>query len=231
MTRCEGEVWERGRGRGATGFRGATGRPQVVSALLQPHLLLIHAVPSLPTPPPHLQVTNGKPHPDVFLAAAAGLGVPAAQCLVLEDAPSGAAGATSAGMRVVVVPSLVGVGAEFGPADPAAASGLLQLLPSLLAFCPESYGLPRFHDTLPPAGHPGGGVIPMDRVVRLRGEVVKGFGRGSKVGGCVCMGVSSGHVRRHDGATHAPRRQGVQCQVHQWGVPYARDPVPPLTYS
>ncbi|KAG2426248.1 hypothetical protein HXX76_013006 [Chlamydomonas incerta] len=166
------------------------------------------------------EVTNGKPHPDVFLAAAAGLGVPAAECLVLEDAPSGAAGAASAGMRVVVVPSLVGVGAEFGPADPSAAAGLLQLLPSLLAFRPESYGLPRFSDTLPAGGHPGGGVIPMDRLVRLRGEVVKGFGRGSKELGIPTANVCPSAVAKHlaeavTGIYAGWARVGQRPEVHK----------------
>jgi HAD superfamily hydrolase (TIGR01509 family) len=38
-----------------------------------------------------LQVTNGKPAPDVFVAAAQQIGVPPAQCLCFEDAPSGVA--------------------------------------------------------------------------------------------------------------------------------------------
>lgn len=36
-----------------------------------------------------MQVANGKPAPDVFLAAAQQLGVPASSCLCFEDAPSG----------------------------------------------------------------------------------------------------------------------------------------------
>ena len=37
------------------------------------------------------QVENGKPAPDLFLAAAAALGLPPADCLAIEDAPAGVA--------------------------------------------------------------------------------------------------------------------------------------------
>lgn len=49
------------------------------------------------------EVAAGKPAPDVFLEAAAGLGVEPERCLAVEDARNGAASAMAAGMRVVVV--------------------------------------------------------------------------------------------------------------------------------
>ena len=42
---------------------------------------------------------RGKPYPDLFLQAAAGLAVPPARCLVIEDAPNGVEAARRAGMR------------------------------------------------------------------------------------------------------------------------------------
>jgi hypothetical protein len=55
----------------------------------------------------HTQVVNGKPAPDVFLAAAQQLGEEPSACVCFEDAPSGVEGAVAAGMKVVMVPSLV----------------------------------------------------------------------------------------------------------------------------
>ena len=51
------------------------------------------------------EVERGKPEPDIFLLAAARLGLPAAACVVLEDAPAGIAAAAAAGMRRLWVPN------------------------------------------------------------------------------------------------------------------------------
>lgn len=51
------------------------------------------------------EVEHGKPAPDIFLRAAARLGVAPAACLALEDSAAGCAAAAAAGMRVVVVPT------------------------------------------------------------------------------------------------------------------------------
>jgi HAD superfamily hydrolase (TIGR01509 family) len=44
---------------------------------------------------------RGKPHPDIYLAAARGLGVEPTQCLVIEDSPAGVQSAVAAGMQVI----------------------------------------------------------------------------------------------------------------------------------
>jgi beta-phosphoglucomutase-like phosphatase (HAD superfamily) len=46
-------------------------------------------------------VARGKPHPDLFLHAAASMEVDPSRCVVVEDSPSGVKGAVSAGMRVL----------------------------------------------------------------------------------------------------------------------------------
>jgi beta-phosphoglucomutase family hydrolase len=45
----------------------------------------------------------GKPNPDVFLEAARQIGVPPADCVVVEDAIAGVQGAVNAGMRCIAV--------------------------------------------------------------------------------------------------------------------------------
>lgn len=50
-------------------------------------------------------VVRGKPAPDLFLRAAAVLGVPIGRCLVLEDSPAGIEAAIRAGAIPVMVPS------------------------------------------------------------------------------------------------------------------------------
>ncbi|MDG2307990.1 MAG: HAD-IA family hydrolase [Candidatus Binatia bacterium] len=50
------------------------------------------------------RIQRGKPAPDIFLLAAAGLGADPTTCLVFEDAPAGVEAALAAGMMVVGVP-------------------------------------------------------------------------------------------------------------------------------
>ena len=52
-------------------------------------------------------VARGKPHPDVFLRAAALLGVPPGECLAVEDSLHGIRAAHAAGMMPVMVPDLL----------------------------------------------------------------------------------------------------------------------------
>jgi HAD superfamily hydrolase (TIGR01509 family) len=44
---------------------------------------------------------RGKPHPDLFLHAAAAMGAAPAACVVVEDTPSGVTAAVAAGMRAI----------------------------------------------------------------------------------------------------------------------------------
>ncbi|WP_017573159.1 HAD-IA family hydrolase [Nocardiopsis halotolerans] len=48
-------------------------------------------------------VVRGKPDPEGYLSAAKALGTPAEECVVIEDAPSGARAGLAAGMRVIGV--------------------------------------------------------------------------------------------------------------------------------
>lgn len=49
-------------------------------------------------------ITRGKPSPDIFLAVAAGMGASPAQCIVLEDTPTGVRAALAAGMDAIAIP-------------------------------------------------------------------------------------------------------------------------------
>lgn len=51
---------------------------------------------------------RGKPHPDMFLAAAERMGVEPAECVVFEDAPLGVEAARRAGMRAVAMLTMLG---------------------------------------------------------------------------------------------------------------------------
>ncbi len=48
-------------------------------------------------------IVNGKPHPEPYLKAAATLGFPAAECIVVEDVPAGIRAGKAAGARVIAL--------------------------------------------------------------------------------------------------------------------------------
>jgi HAD superfamily hydrolase (TIGR01509 family) len=50
------------------------------------------------------EVEHGKPAPDIYICAAQHLGIPADECLVVEDALPGVAAAKAAKMRVAAIP-------------------------------------------------------------------------------------------------------------------------------
>ncbi|HUP99509.1 MAG TPA: HAD family phosphatase [Aeromicrobium sp.] len=54
-------------------------------------------------------VVMGKPDPEAYLTAASLLGCEPADCLAIEDSPTGAASASAAGCEVLVIPHLVDV--------------------------------------------------------------------------------------------------------------------------
>ncbi len=62
-------------------------------------------------------VAATKPAPDIFLTAAARLGLPPAACLVLEDSPNGIRAARAAGCPVVAVPGAISGQVPLPPAD------------------------------------------------------------------------------------------------------------------
>lgn len=76
-------------------------------------------------------VARGKPHPDLFLHAAASMGAEPWECVVIEDAPSGIAAAMAAGMRAIgYAPG--GGGAELLRAGADEVLSSLEELPALL---------------------------------------------------------------------------------------------------
>lgn len=64
-----------------------------------------------------MDVTRGKPDPQVFLLAAKRLGVPPSQCVVIEDAQPGIAAAHAAGMAAVGIVSTGRTREELAAAD------------------------------------------------------------------------------------------------------------------
>jgi HAD superfamily hydrolase (TIGR01509 family) len=62
------------------------------------------------------EVPNGKPAPDVYIAAIEALGVPARNAVAIEDSANGLRSAAAAGMRLIAVPNR-----EFPPAADALA--------------------------------------------------------------------------------------------------------------
>jgi pseudouridine 5'-phosphatase len=68
-------------------------------------------------------ITHGKPDPEIYLKAAARLGVSPGDCFVLEDSPAGALSGHRAGAYVIAVPSQLTSGEDFSFA-PARVSNL-----------------------------------------------------------------------------------------------------------
>jgi HAD superfamily hydrolase (TIGR01509 family) len=52
-------------------------------------------------------VTEGKPHPEAYLTAAAGLGLSPEQCVAIEDSLNGITSAEAAGTRALGIPNVV----------------------------------------------------------------------------------------------------------------------------
>jgi HAD superfamily hydrolase (TIGR01509 family) len=71
------------------------------------------------------EVPNGKPAPDVYLAAARELDVDPAECVAVEDSTNGIKSAVAAGMRTIAVPNR-----QFRPDDEVLATAAV-VVPSL----------------------------------------------------------------------------------------------------
>ena len=110
------ELWRRDRLAFETELRPIAGIAEVLAGLQGPRCVASSSAPerirnSLTLTgligffEPHIfsasQVENGKPAPDLFLFAAERMGVPAAECLVIEDAVPGVQAGRAAGMRVL----------------------------------------------------------------------------------------------------------------------------------
>jgi sugar-phosphatase len=136
---------------GVIAFAGAAGvlaLPVVAIATSCTLPLAIARLREAGLPPPGVlvsadQVARGKPAPDPYLLAAARLGVDPADCLVLEDAPSGIAAGRAAGMTVWAV-TTTHARADVGAAHRVAA-GLPELLADLRprSASAEAHGGPR----------------------------------------------------------------------------------------
>ena len=77
------------------------------------------------------EVTSSKPHPEVFLKAAALAGKDPKNCLVLEDSPAGVRAGAAAGCFTVMVPDLTGPDAELEALAGAILKDLTRVIPLL----------------------------------------------------------------------------------------------------
>lgn len=75
----------------------SSSRPERIRLSLEITSLLDHFEPHIFSA---TMVQNGKPAPDLFLHAAAAMGVDPSACIVIEDSPAGVTAARSAGMKV-----------------------------------------------------------------------------------------------------------------------------------
>ena len=72
-------------------------------------------------------VTNGKPHPDIFLKAAETLGTAPEACIVVEDSPAGIRAAHAAGMKAVLVPDQAAITQEIIDMSDVVLNSLLEM--------------------------------------------------------------------------------------------------------
>lgn len=82
------------------------------------------------------EVVRGKPAPEIFLAAAARLGQPAAGCIVLEDSEPGVRAALAAGMIPIMVPDMHPPSAALIALEPLTMTTLAEV-PARLAALPR----------------------------------------------------------------------------------------------
>jgi pseudouridine 5'-phosphatase len=95
----------------------------------QPFGALFHTITCSDDP----GVASAKPAPDIFLAAARGLGAAPERCLVFEDTPKGVAAARAAGMEVIAVVDPMMLGEDY--------SGALRVVRSLEEIALPELGL------------------------------------------------------------------------------------------
>ncbi len=81
-------------------------------------------------------VEKGKPDPEPYLKAAALLGFPPSECVVVEDAPSGVRAGKAAGARVIAVPTT----AQEEELREAGAEWMVEAVSSISLLSPEADG-------------------------------------------------------------------------------------------
>ena len=84
------------------------GRWTVVTSATRPLAEVRLRAAGIPIPESLITADNiqlGKPHPEPYQKAAARLGYPASECVVVEDAPAGIRAGKAAGARVIAVPT------------------------------------------------------------------------------------------------------------------------------
>jgi len=113
MRRVEAEVpWRPGARELLNALHGEGVKNALVTMSWRPFAdLLVRLLPagSFDIIVPGDSVQHGKPHPEPYLTAAALLGVDVADCVAIEDSPSGVRSAVAAGVPTIVVPHVVAV--------------------------------------------------------------------------------------------------------------------------
>ena len=77
------------------------------------------------------EVAHGKPEPDIFLAAAAAIGVNPAECMVIEDSINGIKAGHAAGMYVMHVPDTIQIGDDIRALTDCVCDSLADVVPVL----------------------------------------------------------------------------------------------------